>query len=387
MTAISYVLLGIILVILVTFLIIYLVKTHKKPLVNNDSALLQKDIQASKELLEKQWLGLQNQLSEQKRELLTLISEFQTNSVKNDTEFNRNLAILNEGLSNFKNNLSKQDTDLKNNLHHQGEIISKSFTDVLSNLKVLKESTTTLKEVEEKVKTLNDIFLNNKKRGNLGEYLLEKVLSDMYGGGHKGWDRQYKLPTGTVVDALVKTGGTKENIAIDAKFPLTNYNKYLETSDTAIKNKYLNLFKQDLKDRINEVAKYINLENEISSAIMFVPSEDLFAFIYGQFPDDIITFAFKKRVWVTSPTTLSAILFVLEKHMREVAFNQNIEVIKTNLLKIKGEFDRWVERWQEFTKNFAKFNTNIEQLNTTHNKIHSQYQKILNEQQLEQPAD
>ncbi|WP_348736134.1 DNA recombination protein RmuC [Spiroplasma endosymbiont of Ammophila pubescens] len=387
MTTISYVLLGIILVILVTFLIIYLVKTHKKPLVNNDSALLQKDIQASKELLEKQGLGLQNQLSEQKRELLTLISEFQTNSVKNDTKFNQNLIILNEGLSNFQNNLSKQDTDLKNNLNHQGEIISKSFTDVLSNLKVLKESTTTLKEVEEKVKTLNDIFLNNKKRGNLGEYLLEKVLSDMYGESHQGWDRQYKLPTGTVVDALVKTGGAKENIAIDAKFPLTNYNKYLEASDTAIKNKYLNLFKQDLKDRINEVAKYINLENEISSAIMFVPSEDLFAFIYCQFPDDIITFAFKKRVWVTSPTTLSAILFVLEKHMREVAFNQNIEVIKTNLLKIKGEFDRWVERWQEFTKNFAKFNTNIEQLNTTHNKIHSQYQKILNEQQLEQPAD
>lgn len=209
----------------------------------------------------------------------------------------------------------------------------------------------------------------------------------MYGEGHQEWDRQYKLPTGTVVDALVKTGGAKENIAIDAKFPLTNYNKYLEASDIAIKNKYLNLFKQDLKDPINEVAKYINLENEISSAIMFVPSEDLFTFIYGQFPDDIITFAFKKRVWVTSPTTLSAILFVLEKHMREVAFNQNIEVIKTNLLKIKGEFDRWVERWQEFTKNFAKFNTNIEQLNTTHNKIHSQYQKILNEQQLEQPTD
>ncbi|WP_101519391.1 DNA recombination protein RmuC [Spiroplasma melliferum] len=387
MTTISYVLLGIILVILVSFLIIYLVKTHKKPLVNNDSALLQKDIQASKELLEKQGLGLQNQLSEQKRELLTLISEFQTNSVKNDTEFNRNLAILNEGLNNFKNNLSKQDTDLKNNLSHQGEIISKSFTDVLSNLKVLKESTTTLKEVETKVKTLNDIFLNNKKRGNLGEYLLEKVLSDMYGEGHQGWERQYKLPTGTVVDALVKTGGAKENIAIDAKFPLSNYNKYLEVSDTTIKNKYLNLFKQDLKDRINEVAKYINLENEISSAIMFVPSEDLFAFIYGQFPDDIITFAFKKRVWVTSPTTLSAILFVLEKHMREVAFNQNIEAIKTNLLKIKGEFERWVERWQEFTKNFVKFNTSIEQLNTTHNKIQIQYQKILNEQQLEQPVD
>ncbi|WP_253301514.1 DNA recombination protein RmuC [Spiroplasma endosymbiont of Phyllotreta cruciferae] len=387
MTTISYVLLGIILFILVVLLVIYLFKSSKKTMANNDSALLQKDIQASKEILEKQVTMLQTQLIEQKQELLKLISEFQRSSTDNDSQFNRNIAILNEGLNSFKSNLSKQDSDLKNNLDNQGQFISRSFSDVLSNLNVLKESSATLKEVEKKVKALNDIFLNNKKRGNLGEYLLEKVLSDMYGEGHQGWERQYRLPTGTLVDALVKTGGAKENIAIDAKFPLTNYNKYLEASEKTIKDKFLNLFKQDLKDRVNEVAKYINLENEISSAIMFVPSEDLFAFIYGQFPEEIITFAFRKKVWVTSPTTLSAILFVLEKHMREVSFNKNLEVIKNNLLRIKGEFDRWVERWEEFTKNFIKLNGNIDQLNTTHHKIHSQYNKILNDQQLEQPLD
>ncbi|WP_425379699.1 hypothetical protein [Spiroplasma endosymbiont of Stenodema calcarata] len=56
--------------------------------------------------------------------------------------------------------------------------------------------------------------------------------------------------------------------------------------------------------------------------------------------------------------------------MREVTFNKNLEVIKNNLLKIKAEFDRWVERWEEVTKNFAKLNGNISQLNTTHHKIH-----------------
>ncbi|WHQ37414.1 DNA recombination protein RmuC [Spiroplasma sp. SV19] len=387
MTTISYVLLGIILAILVIFLGIYLFKSNKKAMANNDSTLLQKDIQASKDILEKQVTMLQTQLTEQKRELSTLITEFQRTATSSDNEFNRNITALNEGLNSFKSNLSKQDSDLKNNLEHQGQFISKSFSDVLSNLTVLKESTGTLKEVQDKVKSLNDIFLNNKKRGNLGEYLLEKVLSDMYGESHQGWERQYRLPTGTMVDALVKTGGAKENIAIDAKFPLTNYNKYLEASEKTIKDKFLTLFKQDLKERINEVAKYITLENEISSAIMFVPSEDLFAFIYGQFPEEVITFAFQKKVWITSPTTLSAILFVLEKHMREVAFNKNLEIIKKNLLQIKSEFDRWVERWEEFTKNFTKLNSNVKDLNTTHDKIHNKYEKILNDQQLEQSLD
>lgn len=380
MLIISYILLIINIIILIFFIIFFFKKKSKKIIKNNDVILLQKDIQISKELLEKQVLIIQTHIFEQKKELINLINNFQKNSIKTDNSFNQNLTILNEGLNNFKNNLSKQDTDLKNNLNHHNQIISKSFTDVLTNLKVLKESSLTLKNIEEKVKNLNNIFLNNKKRGNLGEYLLEKILIDMYGNNNKGWARQYKLPTGNIIDALIKTSEEKENIAIDAKFSLTNYNNYLETNNVEIQNKYLNLFKQDLKNRINEVAKYINIENKISNAIMFIPSEDLFSFIYGQFPDEIITFAFKKRVWITSPTTLSAILFILEKNMCNIIFNKNIEIIKINLLKIKEEFDRWIERWEEFTKNFLKINTNIEQLNITHNKINIKYQKILKEQ-------
>ncbi|AGM24993.1 DNA recombination protein RmuC [Spiroplasma chrysopicola] len=373
MTVVAYILLGIILFVLLLFLVLYLIKSKQKNLNNNDSMVLQKDIQASKDLLEQQVRNLQEQLQYQKQELAALIGQ----SINNDQKFKENLALLAQELGNFKLTADKQDSDLKNVLNTQGQSVAKSLTDVLNNLTVLAKSTNTLEEVEKKVRSLNDIFLNNsKKRGNLGEYSLEKILADMYGENQNIWQRQYKLPNGGLVDAVLKTQGEKEDIAIDAKFSFTNYNKYLEETEKTNQDRYLIAFKNDLKVRVNEVAKYINPENSISSAIMFIPSENVFSFVYAQFPDELISYAFKQKVWITSPTTLSAILFIIEKHSREIAFNKSIEVIRKNLINIKGEFDRWEGRWKGFLKNYKDLNGSIDELEITHKKINKEYEKI-----------
>lgn len=280
---------------------LYLLKTNKKGVENNDSALLQKDIENSKNLLEQQVKTLQEQLKTQKEDLEKLISSFQSKFVDENKVLYGDIGKLQESLKNFKDNSDKQDSDLNNRLDNEKNVLSKSINEVLKDLENLKKSSETLNEVDEKVKKLNDIFFNSKKRGNLGEYLLETILIDMFGNNHNIWKRQYKLPSGGMVDAFVKTEGNKEGIAIDSKFPYENYNKYLDATEKLIQDKYLSSFKMDLQNRVSEVAKYIGFENNISIAIMFIPSEDIFSFIYAQFPDDFVKFAFKKHVWLASP--------------------------------------------------------------------------------------
>lgn len=107
---------------------------------------------------------------------------------------------------------------------------------------------------------------------------------------------QVTLPNLTIVDALVKTGKDKENIAIDSKFPLTNYNNYVEASDKPAQDRYLKAFASDFKEKVKESSKFISAKNEISSVIMFVPSEDIFSFVNANFQDDIIQFAMKNKV-------------------------------------------------------------------------------------------
>lgn len=389
MSAGLYVLLALVLVLLVSFIGFYLWNLKKSHQViettdNKDLAVsFQKDIENSKEVLGVKIENLQKQVAESKETISKTIEKLTDINSRNDLFFNKNLTELTEKIQVLKTDLSKQDSDLKTDLSGQKNAINKSFSDVMTNLTILTESSKSLKTVEDKIKDLNNVFLNsNKTRGNLGEYVLGKLLSDLYGETQELWTEQYKLPDGNIVDALIKTGDDKEDIAIDSKFPLTNYNNFIKAEDKFAKDKFLKEFKRDLKTKVEEVAKYINKKNEISSAIMFIPSEDIFTFIYGEFQDDVITFALNKKVWITSPTTLSSILFVLDKHIKETKFNKNLEVIQTNLLKIKTDFDNWIKRWDIFKKDLTKMNTDVDNLDTTHKKITKKYEIIYKNQKL-----
>jgi len=95
---------------------------------------------------------------------------------------------------------------------------------------------------------------------------------------------------------VIKTTDDSEDIVIDSKFPLTNYNNYINAEEKVNKDIYKKQFKTDVKNKVDEVTKYINPTNKITNAIMFIPSEEIFAFVYSQFPDEVINYAYKKHV-------------------------------------------------------------------------------------------
>lgn len=238
---------------------------------------------------------VQTELATQKNELIQLIHTFKDQSHSQDKQFIEKVSTLNANLKNLEQNLTNQDKSLKSNLNEQNLQLDHKLTSLLKDLSELKTSSKTLTSLDENVKNIQNIFLNSKKRGNVGEYLLETILNDIYGNTQL-WQTQYLLPSGQIVDAYINLGKGKEGIAIDSKFPISNYNKHLETSDKLIQHKFLQEFKKDFKARIDEVAKYINQANHISSAIMFIPSENIFSFVCAEFPDTLVSYALKKQV-------------------------------------------------------------------------------------------
>lgn len=324
--------------------------------------LLQQDIEHSKETLKMQVTTLENQLN-----------EFKTSWNGSDKDKTEKLANLISNIDSFQKSLDKKESDYKNS----AEVIKGQVTSVIRDLAKLQESSTVLDKINDNVQSLQEVFVNTKKRGNVGEYLLEKILTNMLGSNPKLWQRQYQTIDGKIVDAYVKTSEEKEGIAIDSKFSFDNYKKYLAAEDNKVKAEHLKVFRSDIRKRIDEVAKYISAKNEISSAIMFVPSEEIFAFIYASFSDDIVDYAFKKKVWITSPTTLAAVLFTVEKNIKDVEFNKNLEKISKKLISFKTDFDRWVERWESVKKGFSTTNKAIDGLDKTHEKIAGHYRNIL----------
>lgn len=322
---------------------------------------LQDEIFQSKEILKIQVENLEKQLN-----------EFKTNWNGSDRDKTTKLAHLMTNIENFQKSLVVTDADNK----RTADVIRTQVNNVINDLAKLQQSSTVLGKINDNVQSLQEVFINTKKRGNAGEFVLEKILTNMLGSNQKLWERQYKTLDGKIIDAYVKTDAEKEGIAIDSKFSIDNYQKYLVSEDSKVKENYLKDFRNDIRKRIDEVAKYINIKNKISSAVMFIPSEEIFAFIYAQFADDIVEYAFKKRVWMTSPTTLAAVLFTVDKNRKDIDFNKNLEKMAKKLRLFKDDFDRWVERWEKVKAGFDTTNKAIETLDKTHNKIAGHYNNI-----------
>lgn len=282
----------------------------------------------------------QNFLKVQIETLKEQLKGFKESWNGSDRDKTEKLINLMNNIDNFQKNLDKKEEDYKRN----ADTIQRQVVDVLKDLAKLQQSSTVLGKINDNVQSLQEVFINTKKRGSAGEFVLEKILTNMLGSNQKLWERQYKTIDGKIIDAYVKTETEKEGIAIDSKFSLDNYQKYLVSEENKVKENYLKDFRHDIRKRIDEVAKYISIKNKISSAVMFIPSEEIFAFIYAQFAADIVEYAFKKRVWITSPTTLAAVLFTVDKNRKDIDFNKNLD--KTHN-KIAGHYNNIFEMSEE----------------------------------------
>lgn len=322
---------------------------------------LQDEISHLKEILKIQVENLEKQLN-----------EFKINWNGADRDKTEKLVSLMSSIDTFQKALVVTDADNK----RITDVIRTQVSEVIKDLAKLQESSTVLGKINDNVQSLQEVFINIKKRGNVGEFILEKILTNMLGANQKLWERQYMTIDGKVIDAYVKTDTESEGIAIDSKFSINNYQKYLGSEDNKVKENYLKDFRNDIRKRIDEVAKYINIKIKISSTVMFIPSEEIFAFIYAQFATDIVEYAFKKRVWITSPTTLSVVLFIVDKNRKDIDFNKNLEKMAKKICLFKDDFNRWVDHWEKIKLGFDATNRAIENLDITHGKIIGHYNNI-----------
>ena len=205
--------------------------------------------------------------------------------------------------------------------------------DVASQLEKIHSDHQHVKDVKTQLGKLTDVLANPKQRGILGEYFLETLLKNVFQPNQ--YKLQYKFKDGEIVDAVIFI---KDKIVpIDSKFSLENYNKILEEKDQTQRERLEKLFKQDLKNRIDETAKYIRPgEGTMDFAFMFIPSEgiyyDLLISRIGAIKissADLIEYAFKeKHVIIVSPTSFYAYLQTVLQGLRALQIEESAKEIK-----------------------------------------------------------
>ena len=136
------------------------------------------------------------------------------------------------------------------------------------------------------------------------------------------------------------------------------------------------MFKQDMKKHIDAISsKYIIPGETADQAILFLPAEAIFAEI-NAYHQDIIDYAYKKKVWITSPTTLISTLTVVEMIIKNMERDKYTSIIHEELNKLGLEFARYKERWDKLARSIQTVNKDIENVSITSDKITKKFETI-----------
>ena len=143
-----------------------------------------------------------------------------------------------------------------------------------------------------------------------------------------------------------------------------------------MRENYEKMFKQDMKKHIDAISsKYIIPGETADQAILFLPAEAIFAEI-NAYHQDIIDYAYKKKVWITSPTTLISTLTVVEMIIKNMERDKYTSIIHEELNKLGLEFARYKERWDKLARSIQTVNKDIENVSITSDKITKKFETI-----------
>ena len=350
----EYVLLGI-LIIIVILLIIILVKVFRK--------------KSNKENLD----------------MIERLSRFEVNVTKEIGDFKSELSK--EIISDFTkmNNAIEIRMDSINKKVHERidqnfEKTNKTFNNVIERLSKIDEAQKKIDTLSTDILSLESVLTDKKTRGIFGEVNLNNILANVFGDKNdKLYQLQYKLPNETIADSVIFAPNPLGLIAIDSKFPLENYrimvDKNLSDAERSIAYKQ---FKIDVKKHIDAISSKYIIEGVTSdSAMMFIPAEAIFAEI-NAYHTDLIDYAYRKRVWLVSPTTLISTLTMILMVIQNMERDKYANIIHEELNKLGAEFTRFKDRFDKLSRSIQTVNKDVENFQITTDKIKKRFDSISN---------
>ena len=185
------------------------------------------------------------------------------------------------------------------------------------------------------------------------------------------------MPNGTIADSILFAPKPLGTIVIDSKFPLENYRMMVDKKlPLDVRERYVKQFKIDVKKHIDDISsKYIIRDVTTNQAIMFLPAEAIFAEL-NAYHNDLVEYAYRKRVWITSPTTLMSTLTVIQMIIKNIERDKYTSIIHDELNKLGIEFDRYKERWDKLAKSIQTVNKEVEDVQITSEKITKKFNII-----------
>ena len=313
------------------------------------------------------------------------LGKLETSMVKELGEFKSKInADLNNDFDKINDKIEKKLELINNHVNERLDVnlekTNKTFTSVLERLSKIDEAQKKIDNLSTDIISLQSILTDKKTRGIFGEVNLKHILVSVFGENNDNvYKMQYTFNTGVIADCVLFAPEPLGVIAIDSKFPLDNYRLMIDKKAGIVERQNAEKqFKIDVKKHIDAIAsKYIINGGTSNQAIMFLPAEAIFAEL-NAYHNDIIEYAYKKRVWIASPTTLMSTLTTIELVIKNIEKDKYTSVIHEELNKLAIDFKRYKERWDKLSRSIDAVSRDASDIHITTDKISKRFDAINN---------
>jgi len=280
-------------------------------------------------------------------------------------------------------------SEIKRNMDERLEVMGKRLGDGLSetrektheNLKSLGERLAVIdraqKNIEalgQEVNSLQSILANKQSRGQFGEMRMQDMVEDSL--PPSAYSFQETLSNGKRVDCLIRLPNGAEGIAVDAKFPLESWQALQNATDDAFAKPAKAALQNDVRKHIKDIAsKYLLPGETTDTALLFLPSEAIYADLHAHFPE-LITGAFKAKVMIVSPTTFMATLLTISSLMKDARMREQAHLIQKEVMTMMEDVRRLDERTRKLDRHFKQAEGDISDILTSTRKIDARATKI-----------
>ncbi len=345
--------------------------------------LVQQQGQFQQQLLEQLHVQRQQLQQQQQEHVLQVLQKITDTQQSARFELSKNLQqqaiILAEQVKQLTLSIDTRLKDIagqvERRLSEGFEKTNQTFTDIVKRLALIDDAQKKITELSSNVVSLQEVLADKRSRGAFGEVQLTALIRNVLPEPH--FALQHTLSNGRIADCMLFLPKPSGDIAIDAKFPLESYKKMTDPQLAAEERKLAQRqFKQDIKKHINDIAdKYIIANETADGAIMFLPAEAIFAELHAYHPD-LVEEAYRRRVWLTSPTTLMAVLTTARSVLKDDATRRQVHLIQEHLIKLAEDFDRFRGRFDNLAKHIDQAATDVKQIHTSAHKISSRFSQI-----------
>ncbi|MEO0343930.1 MAG: DNA recombination protein RmuC [Pseudomonadota bacterium] len=259
-------------------------------------------------------------------------------------------------------------------LHGTATRTARSLGELQMRLETIDKAQTKIEKLSGDVLSLQDILSNKQTRGAFGEIQLKDIVSKAL--PPDAYVFQATLSSGVRADCLIHLPNPPGSIVIDSKFPLEAYEAMrVATTDAALKTA-VTFMRTSIRKHIKDISEKYIIEGETADgALMFLPSEAVYAELHATFPE-IVREGFDARVWIVSPTTCMATLNTMRAILKDARMREQAGAIRRELALLYKDVDRLGDRVGNLDRHFGQAAKDIEDIKISAQKASTRANRL-----------